>query len=141
MRVVVDANVFVSAILTVGTPPAKVVDAWLSGRIELVTSPEIIEEIKKVLSYPKIRKRTPFSDEEIAELIELISIRSIKVTGSLELRVIEADPTDDKYLAAAVEGKADYIVTGDSHLKDLGEYEGVKIVSPSEFMRIIEEIT
>ena len=94
-----------------------------------------------MLSYPKIRKRTPFSDEEIAELIELISIRLIKVTGSLELRVIEADPTDDKYLAAAVEGKADYIVTGDSHLKDLGEYEGVKIVSPSEFMRIIEEIT
>jgi predicted nucleic acid-binding protein len=60
------------------------------------------------------------------------------LTDAFGLRV-DADAADDKFIVAAVEGEASYIVSGDLHLKDIGEYQGIKIISPTEFLRIISE--
>ena len=58
------------------------------------------------------------------------------VEGKAEIDVIQADPTDNKYLACALEGEADYIVSGDRHLLDVGLYQGLKIIKAKEFLNM-----
>ncbi|MBI1925537.1 PIN domain-containing protein [Candidatus Poribacteria bacterium] len=77
---------------------------------------------------------------EVYEFLEILERTAIKVKGELQLQVIKADPDDDKFIIAAVEGGADYIVSGDSHLKELKEYQGIKIVTPAQFVRILENL-
>jgi len=76
--------------------------------------------------------------QEINDLIDELETAGIKTPAQLKLKVIEIDPADDKFLVAAIEGKADYIVSGDKHLKTLGSYQGVQIVTPVEFVKILE---
>lgn len=132
-RAVLDTNVFVSGLINPEGFPAAILTALRAGRFVLVSSPAVNEEIMAVLSRPRIRDRYGLSDRifdiafilwEIAELV--INLPEVRVCG---------DPDDDKFLATAVGGKADFLVTGDaSHLLHLGEYQGVAIVSPREFV-------
>ena len=64
----------------------------------------------------------------------------IQTPALLEIDVIQTDPTDNKWIVAAVEGHADYIVSGDEHLKRLGNYQGIPIVTPARFVEILEQI-
>jgi putative PIN family toxin of toxin-antitoxin system len=134
IKAVIDANIFVSATLTEGTPPAQIIDAWQEDKFELTTSASIIIEIRRVIYYPKVRSRSPYSEAEITELLMLLERKSTRTPEKLKLEIVTADPTDDKYIIAAVEGKADYIVSGDPHLKDLKQYQGIKIIPPADFV-------
>jgi len=113
-------------------------DAWREGKIDIITSPPIIEELRRVLFYEKVRKYSLMNAQEINDLIDELETAGIKTPAQLKLKVIEIDPADDKFLVAAIEGKADYIVSGDKHLKTLGSYQGVQIVTPVEFVKILE---
>jgi len=138
MKVVLDANLFVSATIASQGKPAQVLDAWRANRFNLVIREDIIEEIREVLCRPHIRKRHQWTKEEIdcflAGLGELATI----TPGELEVKAITDDPDDNMYLACAVEGEADYIVSGDRHLLRLGTYEGIQIVTPAQFLEILE---
>ncbi|MBI2934084.1 MAG: putative toxin-antitoxin system toxin component, PIN family [Chloroflexi bacterium] len=138
-RAVLDTSVVVSAVLSRGSTPHKVIRAWEKRKFELVTSPQILDELGRVLFYPKIKENKWMTDREARRLITSMADDSILAAGKLNLKVIEDDPADDKFVIAAIEKKADYVVSGDSHLKKLKTYRGVRVVSPSEFLQIIQQ--
>jgi len=136
IRAVLDANVFVSGIVTEGTP-RNVLRAWRAGHFHLVASQATLDEMGRVLRYPKITRRHRWSEAEIQAFMESVEALAILTRGQVNLHVVDADPTDDRYLECAVEGEADCLVTGDRHLLDLGAYQGVEILSPREFMELL----
>jgi putative PIN family toxin of toxin-antitoxin system len=136
-RVVLDANLFVSAILSPHGAPGQVLNAWREGFFELVASRSIIEEIRRVLNYPKLSKVHKKSAKEIDLFLEDLDVLSFVTPEKLDLSVA-GDPADDKYLIAALEGEARFIVTGDKDLLKIREYEGVKIVTARELLRELE---
>ena len=76
--------------------------------------------------------------EVIQRMLAALRKHARLVPGRLDLEVIAEDPDDDQVIIAAVEGSVDYIVSGDRHLRDLGAYQGIRIISPAEFARLLE---
>jgi putative PIN family toxin of toxin-antitoxin system len=126
-RAVLDTNVIVSGLGWPGAP-ATILDAALDGRLVLVTSPPLLAELRRVLGYPKLAKVI----DEGARLADLIATSSAVVLPSRVFAVV-SDESDNRILEAAVEGAADYIVSGDNHLLRLGSFQGVPVMAPAEF--------
>jgi hypothetical protein len=137
IRAVLDANVVVSGILSQKGIPGTILRAWREERFELVTTEAILEEITRVLRYPKIAKRHEWSEKHIAAFVEDLRHLAILTPGELRLAVVREDPSDDRYLECALEGEAEYIVTGDRHLLELGQLRGTEIVKPAAFLQLI----
>lgn len=139
MRVVLDANVFVSALIRPEGPPGRIlVRLFREGAFELVASLPTLNELRRTLRYPKVRKALLLADEELDIWVDALRAIALVVEGRVSRHVVQADPADDIYIAAAAEGLADYIVSGDRHLLDLGEHEGIRIVTPREFLDFLE---
>jgi hypothetical protein len=137
---VLDTNVIASAVLIRGGIEDRVLRAWFTGQYRLVLSAPILKEVRRVLEYPRIRARRWMSDEETGQLLERLAESSVLVEGKQQLRICR-DPADDKFVVAAVEGKADYIVTGDADLLDLGKYQDSEIVTPRQFLQALHRIS
>ena len=139
MRVVLDANIFASALMRPRGPPGQILALLLREHaFELVLSPAILEEVARVLHYPRVRKRIAATDEELDLWLASLDIIAVPVEGSLEVKAVAADPEDDKYLAAAVEGMAELVVSGDDHLLALGAYEGIRILAARNFLATLK---
>lgn len=138
MRAVLDTNVFVSGLIGVNSPPRQIVDAWLDGRFTLVTSLYLVDELAHVLTYPRIVKRIRLDESEVDAILAALLSQAEMAPGELELPGVTRDPKDDAVVACAVEGEADYIVSGDEDLLVLNVYKEVKIVTPRQFMSILE---
>lgn len=113
--------------------PGKIVSAWRNRNFSIVVSEPMLEEIARVLAYPKIKKRLNWSDETISNYIVLLRFEAelVNITG-VEANV-PADPNDNHLLAALIASKADWLITGDSDFDELtGQYP---IITPSEFVR------
>ena len=135
MRVVLDANVLVRALIRPKGPPGQILDRLLRGEdFGLVASPAMLDELRGALHYPRVRKYLPLTQDETDLWVDALQAIAVVVEGRPSRRVIAADPGDDIYLFAAVDGLADYIVSGDRHLLDLGEFEGIPIVTPRVFL-------
>ncbi|MDE0029214.1 MAG: putative toxin-antitoxin system toxin component, PIN family [Deltaproteobacteria bacterium] len=130
MRIVLDTNILISALITKGTPPDLLYQAWLRGEIELVTSLAQLSEMAQVLARPRLRR---FVDaDEAAAIVENIGARAV-VQRELPVVDLSADPDDNPILATAIDGKADLLVTGDKkHLLALGVVEGIPVVTARE---------
>jgi putative PIN family toxin of toxin-antitoxin system len=137
MRVVLDANVVVSALISAKGAPAQIVAHWQAERFEVLVSPAILQELDRVLHYPKLQQRYHLPEELVQRFLRLLARQAIKVVPFQELTVIERDPTDNRYLECALAGDAGVIVTGDQHLLDLGEYRGVQILTPAGFLALL----
>jgi len=138
-RIVLDANQFVSALLKPDSNSAKIISLVRNGIIKLVMSEDIISEVRSVLLYPKIRKRHRRSHKYIDTFLKKLINIVILTPGKLKADVIKDDPSDNKYLVCAVESRADFIISGDHHLKDLKIFKGTRILDPSSFLKIINE--
>jgi putative PIN family toxin of toxin-antitoxin system len=136
VRIVLDTNVLVSALITKGTPPDVLYQAWDAGSFQLVTSAAQLRELERVLAYPKLR---PFITQDEAEaLLETIGTAAL-VIGELSDIDLSPDPDDNVILATAVAGEADLLVTGDkSGLLELGSVCGIPIVTPRQALRRIQ---
>lgn len=139
IRAVLDANVFVSAVLNPMGIPAKILDAWRDEQFHLVLSEAIVAEIDRVFHYPKIAKRHRWPEEKIEMFLADLASLAILTPGELKLTVITEDPPDNHYLECAVEGQAEYVVSGDRHLLDLGAYRGIQILSPRAFLEVLAQ--
>ena len=120
----------ISALLFSGTA-ARLVPLWQSRRITVLISREILTEYLRVFAYPKFQ----LSDQEIRPLIEeelLPFVDTIRIRRPLA--VVRRDPDDDKFLECAVAGRAQYLVTGDRDLRELGSFRGTTILSAGEFL-------
>ena len=138
MKVVLDTNVLISATLVQGGNEDRLLRAWRRGAFELVLSPPILGEILRALSYPKIRQARWLRDEEVSLLVESLAAESLVVPGNITVNVCR-DPEDDKFLSAALEGDAKYVVTGDKDLLTLKTYRNVQIVTPGVFLTILRQ--
>ena len=140
-KVVLDTNVFVSALLTRKSPPAQILDAWKRGLFTLVVSPVLVEEILRVLRYPKIRNKYQITEEDVEALLSLLKQEAFWVQGSAAVEgAIPEDPDDEHILATALEGEADVIVSGDEHLLQLHHFRHVPIMSPREFLAYLKDL-
>lgn len=140
LRAVLDANVFVSALIRPQGPPGRILASFLEGpAFELVVSVSIFDELRRCLNYPQVRRRIAVTDEELDLWVAALDLIAEPTEGTMEVRGVSEDPDDDQYLAAALEGRAQFIVSGDRHLLDLRTYEGVRIVTPREFLRLLED--
>lgn len=138
LRVVLDANVVVSGWLQALGPSARVLDAANAGRIRIVVSPAIVAEYRRSLAYPKIRRRLRVPPAVVEAWIDALVLFADSVPGERPVRVVAADPDDDRYVAAALEGGAGLLVTGDHHLLDLEEVQGVRILGPRAFLDVLD---
>ena len=130
MRVVLDTNALVSALLFSGLS-SELVSRWRNGAITLLLSRDILDEYLRVLSYPKFE----LSEEDIKELIqeEILPYAEV-VKPKRRLHVVQRDPSDDKFLECAVAGKASVIISGDKDLLSLGRYGRIRIQTPAQFL-------
>lgn len=137
IRANLDANVYVSAAVRPEGPPGQILEGFLQGdAFEIVMSQAIVEEVLRALNYPKVRKYIR-SGLDPALWFEDIVVLSQLVAGEHEFAGVSKDPDDDKYIAAAIEGRAQFVVAGDSDLLDLKEYDGIRIVSPRVFLDLL----
>ena len=136
MRVVLDTNIIISATLIRGGTEDQIVRAWQRGVFELVLSPPILEEMGRALFYEKLRKFRWMTVEEVAELLQALAQGSMVVSGRSKVKA-SRDPDDDKFLAAAIEAEARFVVTGDRDLLDIRRYRNVRMITPARFLRII----
>ena len=134
LRVVVDTNVFVSSLLNKLGTPARLIDAWRERKFLLLTSDALIAEILEVLRLPRIREKYRLLPEEIEQLASLLAQDGLMVSGHLDVKGSVVDPDDEMVLACALEGQADYIVSGDAHLLELGEFAGIPILTVRQFL-------
>lgn len=130
MRVVLDTNAVVSALLFTGIS-SELVSLWQKGLIIPLLSREIMDEYLRVLSYPKFE----LSEKEIKASIqeEILSYTEV-IKPKRPLRIVQRDPPDNKFIECAVAGRARVIISGDKDLLSLGRYRQIRIQSPAQFL-------
>lgn len=137
---VLDTNVLVSGLIgqrrRPRTPPAALIAAWRSGRFELVLSADILTEVERTLQKPYFSHR--ITANQRLRLLRLLRRRGRVVRLGARVSGVASHPADDLILSTAVSARADYLVTGDGPLQDLGSIRDVRIVSPRDFWNVIE---
>jgi putative PIN family toxin of toxin-antitoxin system len=138
MRVVLDTNVLVSSTLGPMGRPAAIMKALQEGRYELILSQSILDEYREAMVEPDIRRRRGYTDAQIEAAMQAFRELGTLVEPDMSVRVAP-DPDDDHIIGCAIAGEADYIVTGDKKLQTVGQYRGIEILSPLEFLLMLEQ--
>lgn len=137
VRAVLDVNVLVSAVLTPGGKPTRLLERWGQGAFEIAVSPLLLDELEDVLSRPRIGKR---ADERARrELVAGLRAGAIVIADPPLERVVPRDPGDDYLVTLARAAQADAIVTGDRHLLEL---DGLRppALEPRAFLALLERL-
>lgn len=129
-KVVLDANILISAILF-GGPPRKCLELAIEGKIELFTSKEIIAELTGVLK----REKFGIQEENLHYIVTALESITNLVTPKQRFNIVEKDPEDNKFIECAIEADADFIVSGDKHLLEISEFQKIKILKPTNFLK------
>lgn len=128
-KVLLDTNILISA-LGWNSKPREIFLKCIANELKLITSAEQIDELRRVMDYPKFH----FTEEQKESFISIILevAEMVEITG--KVKIIKDDPDDDLIIETAIVGRADYIVSGDPHLLNLKEFAGIKIVTAKEFL-------
>lgn len=130
MRIIVDTNVLMSGVFFGGVP-GRILDAWAEGRLELVLSPDILQEYRRVGA--ELAARYPERSGALAPALTLITMNAILVDASPLSAPVSSDPGDDKFLAAANAADVPIIISGDRDLLDVSGWRNVMVLSPRQF--------
>jgi len=134
-RIVLDTNVLISAILF-GGPPREVLKLVISGTVGCSLSLALLDELRDVLRRPKFK----FSPEQSFNVLEELHAACDIINPAVRISVIAEDPDDNKVLECAVEAKSAFIVSGDKHLLDLVEFRGIKILTPTAYIKMVKDM-
>ena len=137
MKVVLDANIYVSSMVNTQGNPKRIISAWQQGAFDVLISSAILDEIERVLRYPRLVKRHKQDETAIQRFLKLLENEAIIVEPTDVLGIVKDDESDNRYLECAVKGKAQYVISGDKHLLDIGEYRGIVILPPAAFVAIL----
>lgn len=132
LQVVIDTNVWISGLIFGGNPE-KVIRQFIDGRLLLITAEELLSELRRKITqrFPLYEPRLALLEASIREDAILVQLGAIQVSAS-------RGSDDNKFIETAVAGSAQYIISGDKDLLTLGEYDGVKILKPSDFLELPE---
>jgi uncharacterized protein len=131
-KVVIDTNIYISAIFW-GGKPRQVVNLGRMGEIIIFTSNTIEQEIAE-----KLIDKFNLSKTETEQILIDFSTFTNNIQVNTKLNIIESDPDDNKFLECGVDAKSEFIVSGDKHLLNLKKYKTIKIVNPSDFLAAIK---
>lgn len=135
LRAVIDTNLFVSGLFAQKGNTYDLQQLWLAQAFELAVSDQILAEIKATLQKPYLHEKLFVHEGEEDEIIDLIRERAFVVTRDrYKTDRLKTDPDDNKFLACALEAKADFIVSGDNHLLELKHYQGIQIINAKIFV-------
>lgn len=132
MRIVFDTNVWVSGALSREGPPARLVDRAVAGEFFVFASPAQYEELAEVMWRDRIADL--ISRETRNDYLSRVGYVMIVVEPTETVDVIRRDPADNRVLECALEAEAESIVSGDSHLLDRGDFRGISLLSPRDFL-------
>lgn len=132
MKFVIDTNVFVSGVFFSG-PPHKILEAWRDGRIQLVISPEILDEYYRVGKALAGR----FAGVDLMPIFELVTVNAEMVSPVDPPGPICDDPDDDKFFTCAVSASSKFIISGDKHLLRKSGYGGIQALKPRDFLESV----
>ncbi len=141
MRVVFDTNVLASGILGIGNRqslPGRLLRAWSGGQFELIVSQHILAELRQTFSKPYFLRR--LTQQQVGSGVDALRRQATPVDVTVEVYGVATHPEDEMILAAAVSAQADYLVTGDHQLQQVGTYEGVTILSPRQFLDVLTSL-
>jgi putative PIN family toxin of toxin-antitoxin system len=110
-------------------PPYQILKAWRDGRVQLLVSPSILDEYQRIAAELALQ----FRNVDLKPFLDLLTVQAEIVLAPTLPPVIRDDPSDDKFLEAAVAEKASYIISGDKHLLTLSEFQGIQILKPKDF--------
>jgi uncharacterized protein len=134
LRAVIDTNLFISGLFARDILLSQLQDLWINQDFQLVTSVEIIKEVSRVLYYPRIQERFKPREENIRHFFRLIFRKAIISKDIYKTDRITDDPTDNKFLACALEKEADYIISRDPYLRNIKHYHRIQIVDARSFI-------
>ena len=134
MKVVLDTNVLISALIKTGKP-RELFFRLVEGKA-LILSKSILDEFLEIAEDPRIRKYA--SEQETTVFLNFLGDGAKIVQVKSKFNAVKADSDDDVILRIAYDGKANYIVSGDKHLLSLGEFRGIRIVTIDEMLRILK---
>lgn len=132
VRVVVDTNVLISAFFFRGSNPRSLLDLVSKKKILVISSPVLVSELIEVIN----RKFSALSLKDVKQIEAQVN-KDFEIVQPTKFFEQSRDEDDNRVLEVAVEGKCQYIITGDGDLLDLIEFKGIKIVSPSQFLEIV----
>ena len=135
VKVVLDTNTIISALGWKDGNPRKVLELCIFGACNLVESINLIKEFISVISRHKFNFIT--EEEKSQFLVFLLQVSNL-VEPKVKFEAIKEDPKDNIVLECAVEGKVDYIISGDQHLLKLKEFKGIKIITSKEFLDLVK---
>ncbi len=133
IRAVFDTNILVSATFWTGSS-FRLVELADSKKIVCVLSSELILEYQKVINSDEIIEKVEHKNLILSEVVRRVIEQSVLVEPNFKLDVVKDDSDDNKVLECAKAGKVDFVVTNDQHLLKLKEFEGIKIITPKEFL-------
>jgi putative PIN family toxin of toxin-antitoxin system len=136
--VVVDTTVLISGFITPKGASAECLEATRAQGVTLCLSREIIEELRTRLLYRRrIRKAYQYADEDVHQYCLDLEAGCRLIADAPSVRVVERDPNDDMIIACALEAGADHVVTRDKDLLSLGTYQGIRMVTPRQFLDLL----
>ena len=136
MRVVFDTNVLISALITTGKP-RELFQMAAKRKIQLITSKEILKEFTEVASDPRIKKYA--DQQDVIAFLKIIDTAAKITKIKSQFTAIDEDPDDDVVLRTAVDGKANYIASGDKHLLSKGTFKGIRILTVDETLKLLKQ--
>jgi len=129
IKVVIDTNVFISALVSGGNA-LEIIRLFLKGDIEVYLSPFIITEVTSIL-----REKFLWEEAKIEKLLQLIRSKAKEVYPQVKVSIIKSKDDDNHILECALASKVDYLISGDKrHILPLKEFKGIRILSVSEFL-------
>jgi putative PIN family toxin of toxin-antitoxin system len=130
MKIVCDTNVFISSLIFGGNPE-RIIKRCRKKELSLVVSPAILFEVSRILK-DKFGWIKSDIDREIVSIMKIAQV----INPTINIKKVTNDPTDNRILECAIEGKTDYVITGDKkHLLPLKKFRNISIVSPQEFLK------
>ena len=138
MIVVLDTNMIISAVLSPTGTVAEIINLWEQEAFEVATSAALIAELRRALTYERVQKYIQLTAEELERLLRFYMSTAVVVESEITLDVVQKDPDDNRVLECALASQASYIITGDGHLIELEEFDGITILSPAGFLTLLQ---
>jgi putative PIN family toxin of toxin-antitoxin system len=136
-RLVYDTNVIISAVLTPAGFCDQLLHKVVASEAVLIVSIAILDEYERVLMRDSVSRIHQWSPAQVRSLVDSVARHSTIVNPTNVPMVITNDPSDNIFLAAAISGVAEFIVSGDRHLLELRSYRGIEVLRPHEMLQLL----